>query len=90
MTIEPVHHKGVKIALEVFAIWKTENALCEAGLPPLTEMWELNATMVATTRILANRDHLIRHFFMDSRIQGEYAMKAGTPQLKVEITPAHT
>jgi hypothetical protein len=35
--------------------------------------------MVAT-RILTNREHPIRHFFMDSRIQGEYAMKAGTPQ----------
>jgi hypothetical protein len=28
-TIEPVHHKGVKIALGVFAICKTENALIE-------------------------------------------------------------
>jgi hypothetical protein len=35
-TIEPVHHKGVKIALGVFVICKTENALCEAGLPTLT------------------------------------------------------
>jgi hypothetical protein len=78
-TTEPVHHKAVKIALGVFAICKTENALCEAGLPTLTEMRELNTTMVAT-RILTNRDHSIRHFFMDNKIQGEYAMKAGTPQ----------
>jgi hypothetical protein len=42
-------------------------------------MRELNTAMVAT-RILTNRDHRIRHFFMDSKIQGEYAMKAGTPQ----------
>jgi hypothetical protein len=100
-TIEPVHHKGVKIAL-----FKTENALCEAGLSTLTEMRELNTKMVAT-RILTNRDHPIRHFFMDSRIQGEYAKKAGTPQpifmeaieifgnheideRKVEITPDST
>jgi hypothetical protein len=59
-------------------------------MPSLTEIRELNTTMVATTRILANRDHLIRHFFMNSRIQGEYAIKAGTPQPKVEITPTHT
>jgi exo-beta-1,3-glucanase (GH17 family) len=32
-TIEPEnHHKGVKIALGVFSICKTENAICEAGL----------------------------------------------------------
>jgi hypothetical protein len=64
-------------------------------------MRELNTTMVAT-KIITNRDHPIRHFFMDSRIQGEYTMKAGTsqpPQIfgnqeidvrKVEITPAYT
>jgi hypothetical protein len=67
-TIEPVHHKGVKIALGVFAICKTENALCEAGLPTLTEKRELNTTMVAT-RILTNKDHPIRHFFMEDKIQ---------------------
>jgi hypothetical protein len=53
-TIDPVHHKGVKIALRVFVIFRTENALCEAGP--------------------------IRHFFMDQKIQEEYAMKTSTPQ----------
>jgi hypothetical protein len=37
-TIEPLHHKGVKITIGVFAICKTENTLCEVGLPTLTEM----------------------------------------------------
>jgi hypothetical protein len=54
----------------------TENA---TGLQTLTEMRELNTTMVAT-RILTNRDHCIRNFFMDHKIHEEYAMKAGTPQ----------
>jgi hypothetical protein len=45
-TIEPVHHKGVKIAVGVFIICKTENTFCEAGLPTLTEMRELNTTIV--------------------------------------------
>jgi hypothetical protein len=40
-TIEPVHHKVFKIALGVSVICKTENALCEAGLPTLTEMRNL-------------------------------------------------
>jgi hypothetical protein len=105
-TIEPVHHKGVQIAQGVFVICKTENALCEAGLPTHTEMWELNTTIVAT-RILTNSDHPIRHFFMDHKIQEEYAMKTSIPQpifmkaietfgkqeidvRKVETTPAYT
>jgi hypothetical protein len=41
-------------------------------------MWELNTTIVAT-RILTNRDYPIRNFFMDYKIQGEYAMKTGSP-----------
>jgi hypothetical protein len=90
----------------VFVICKTENALCETGLPTLTEMREINTKIVAT-RILTNSDHPIRHFFMDHKIQEEYAMKTSTTQpifmkaieafgkqeidvRKVETTPAYT
>jgi hypothetical protein len=69
-TIDPVHHKGVKIALEVFVVSRTDNALCEADLPTLAEMQELNTALVAT-RILTNSEHPIRHFFMDQKIQEE-------------------
>jgi hypothetical protein len=37
-TLEPIHNKGVKLALGVFAIYKTENALCETGFPKIAEM----------------------------------------------------
>jgi hypothetical protein len=40
-------------------------------------MRELNTTMVATI-VLTSRDPHIRHFFVDSRFQGEYAMKGDT------------
>jgi hypothetical protein len=73
-------------------------------LNALTQMQEFNTTIVAT-RILTNSDHSIRHFFMDQKIQEEYAMKTNTPQFmkaietfgkqeidlrKVETTPAYT
>jgi hypothetical protein len=57
-TLEPIHNKGVKLALGVFTICKTKNALCEAGFPTLTEIRELNTTFVAT-RILMNERHPI-------------------------------
>jgi hypothetical protein len=66
-TLEPIHNKGVKLELEVFAICKTENALAE--------MRELN---IVATRILMNERHPIRHFFTNHRIQDEYAMRKGT------------
>jgi hypothetical protein len=55
--------------------WK---AHCEAGLPTLSEMKELNTKIVAT-RVLMNERHPIRHFFTIRRIQDEYAMRKGTP-----------
>jgi hypothetical protein len=76
--LEPIHNKGVKLALGVFAICRTENALCEAGFPTLSEMRELNTTIVAT-RVLMNEWHPIRHLFTNCRIQDEYAKRKGTP-----------
>jgi hypothetical protein len=49
-TFEPIHNKGVKLALGAFAICKTKNALC---FPKLAEKRETNTTIVAT-RILKN------------------------------------
>jgi hypothetical protein len=57
-----------------FAICKRKNALCEAGF--LTEMRQLNTTIVAK-RILMNERHPIRHYFTNRRIQDEYAMRKG-------------
>jgi hypothetical protein len=61
--LEPIHNKGVKLALGVFVICKTENALCEAGFPTLAEM---------------NERQPIRQFFINRRIQNDYAMRKGT------------
>jgi hypothetical protein len=36
--LDPIHHKGVRLAFGTFAVCKIENVLCEAGLPTLTEM----------------------------------------------------
>jgi hypothetical protein len=61
---------------------KTEIVLCEAGLPTLAEIRELNTTIVAT-QVLMNEMYPIRHIFTNRRIQDEYAMrnKKGTPSL---------
>jgi hypothetical protein len=53
---EPIHNKGVKLGLRVFAICKTEHALREASFPTLAEMRELNTTIVST-RIFMNVQH---------------------------------
>jgi hypothetical protein len=40
--LDPIHHRGVRVALGTFAVCKTEKVLCEAGLPTLTEMRDEN------------------------------------------------
>jgi hypothetical protein len=36
--LDPIHHGEVSLALGTFVMCKTENVLCEAGLPTLTVM----------------------------------------------------
>jgi hypothetical protein len=40
--LDPIHHRGVRLALGTFAVCKTLNVFCEAGLPTLTEMRDEN------------------------------------------------
>jgi hypothetical protein len=48
--LEPTHNRGLKLALGLFVICRTENILCEANLTTLAEMRELNN--VKTTTLL--------------------------------------
>jgi hypothetical protein len=36
--LEPTHNRGIRLALGVFAVCRTENALCEAGVSTLADM----------------------------------------------------
>jgi hypothetical protein len=56
---DPIHHRGVRLALGTFAVFKTENVLFEAGLPTLTEMRDEN-TMKTGIRILTNENQPTR------------------------------
>jgi hypothetical protein len=49
--LDPIHQIGVRLALGTFAMCKTENVLCEARLPTITEMRGEN-TMKTGIRIL--------------------------------------
>jgi hypothetical protein len=40
--LKPTHNRGLKLAFGLLVICRTENVLCEANLPTLAEMRELN------------------------------------------------
>jgi hypothetical protein len=67
------HHKGVRLALSTFAICRTENLLCEAGLAKLDEIRKLNSTKSAI-RIVTDTGHPIIPYFMSPNKLDEYAM----------------
>jgi hypothetical protein len=52
--LDPIHHRGVRLALGTIAVCKTVNVLCEAELPTLMEM---RTTGTSTTTKQWNPDH---------------------------------
>jgi hypothetical protein len=50
--LDPIHHRGVRLAFRTFTVCKTENVLCEAGLSKLMEMRDENTmkTGIRTSR----------------------------------------
>jgi ribonuclease HI len=54
--LDPVHHKGVRLALGTFCVSNNLNVLCEAGIPTLETMRDTKVMMKAV-RIAANITH---------------------------------
>jgi hypothetical protein len=79
--LDPIHHRGVRLALGTFAVCKTENVLCEARLPKLTEMRDED-TMKTGIRILTNENHPTRSQKINRNIYNDYAMKPGSSKIK--------
>jgi hypothetical protein len=74
--LEPTH--TTELALGLFVICQTENILCEAGLPTLAEMRELN-NVKTTIRIITNPRHPIRPFCVEPKRTDEYVYRPTTP-----------
>jgi hypothetical protein len=77
--LEAVHYKGVRLALGIFVICRTENLLCEAGLAKLDEIRKLKSTKSAI-QIVTNADHPNKPYFMNPNKLDEYAMRPRNPQ----------
>jgi hypothetical protein len=66
-TPDPVHHKGVRLALGNFAVCRTENVLHEAGISTLVKIREQDTSRIAI-RVITNKSHPIRSYFMNNKI----------------------
>jgi hypothetical protein len=56
-TLDPVHHKGIRLALETFTVCRKENVLHEAGISTLTEIREqVKARIVIRVKVTTFAD----------------------------------
>jgi hypothetical protein len=55
--LEPTHNRGTRLALGVFAVCRTENAISEARVSTLADMRNLN-TAITNIRFISNLNHL--------------------------------
>jgi hypothetical protein len=62
-TLGPVHHKGERLALGIFAVCRTENVLHEQDKTKIS------------IRFITNEIHPIRSYFMNNKIHDKYATK---------------
>jgi hypothetical protein len=74
--LEPTHNRGIRLALGVFAVCRTKNALCKAGVSTLADMRNLNTTI----RIINYPNHPIRPYCLNSTKLDEYALRPAAPK----------
>jgi hypothetical protein len=72
--LKPTHNRGIRLALGVFAVCRTENALCKARVFTLADMRNLNITITAI-RFISNPNYPIRPYCSDPTKLDEYAQK---------------
>jgi hypothetical protein len=71
--------KAVRLALGVFAVCRTENALCEAVVSTLADMRNLNITITAI-RFISNPNHPIPPYCLNPTKLDEYALRPAAPK----------
>jgi hypothetical protein len=65
--LEPTHNRGIRLALGVFAVCRTDNALCKAGVSTLADKRNLN-----NHSFISNPNHPIRPYCLNQTKLDEY------------------
>jgi hypothetical protein len=73
--MDHIHHIGVRLAFRTFAVCKTQNILCEAGLSKLKEMRDKK-----TMKKIDEQKPPFQITNDKPNIYDDYAMKPGSPK----------
>jgi hypothetical protein len=72
--LEPIHKKGLRIALRAFCVCKTTNILCESGYANLDERRRRKLTNIAL-HVADNENHPVNKLLRDQEVYDEYALR---------------
>jgi hypothetical protein len=72
--LEPIHNRGLRIALGAFFVCKTTNILCESGYDNLDERRRRKLTNTAL-HVAENADHPVKKLLRDQEVYDEYALR---------------
>jgi hypothetical protein len=72
--LEPIHKKGLRIALRAFCVCKTTNILCESGYANLDESRRRKLTNIAL-HVADNENHPVNKLLKDQEVYDESALR---------------
>jgi hypothetical protein len=71
--LEPVHNKGLRIAIGAFCVYRTENILCESGFESLAER-RRRKTINTAIQVVENESHPVNEWFREEEAFDNYAL----------------
>jgi hypothetical protein len=73
--LEPIHNKGLRIALGAFCVCRTENIMCESGLESLAERRKRKIINTGI-HVAENSSHPVKGWFKEKEAYEDYALKS--------------
>jgi hypothetical protein len=77
--LEPVHNKGLRIALGAFCVCRTENIMCESGFESLAERRKRKIINTAI-HVAENSSHPVNRWCKEKEAYEDYAFKSKLPR----------
>jgi hypothetical protein len=72
--LEPIHKRGLRIALGAFCVFKTTKILCESGNENLDERRRRKLTNIAL-HASENENHSVNKLLRDQEVYDEYGLR---------------
>jgi hypothetical protein len=86
--LEPIHKRGLRIALRAFCVYKTTNILCESGYDNLDERRRRKLTNIAL-HVAENENHPVNKLLRDQEVYDEETLRRNKKKGHDAAPPPH-